>query len=423
MDEKMMSKMRKNNMKLFPIYEAIGLDYIFYYGIEVLFLSEVKGVSDSNIVLLSTIFSILAILVQIPMSIMENHIGKRKSLLIGNLLRSVSIILVIVSPNYTILIISNIIKSIGFALTGISASPLLNISIPETKNKPSTFSKIYGKGYSKYCYICATSTVFSGYLYTINPYIPVFLCLGFSLFSTLISYNFIEMRDIVKDNTKKVSMRASINDIKDGFKYIVKSPRLKSLMLMLGIIWGLLCLLATYQTTLLKNVNVSATYIGIIAAIVQIITGLTSKKANDFNNKFKNKSLTILALCMTLGAVIIGVVTILKIPYIIQLIIVTLIFCLRHAAKGVFQIVKNRYMNNFAKEDILSKIYAVYSIFANISRALISYVGSVVLLFMDIKYSTIAIGIIFTILVILVSFYMKPRVGLTPEEYKNKKII
>lgn len=423
MDEKKISKIRKSNMKLFPIYESIGLDYIFYYGIEVLFLSQVKGISDSNIVLLSSIFSILAILVQIPMSVVENKIGKRKSLLIGNLLRSISIALVIVAPNYAILIISNIIKSIGFALTDISTSPLLNISIPETNKKSSIFSKIYGKGYSKYCYICALSTVFSGYLYTINPYIPLLLCLVFSLFSTIVSYNFIEMKDIVKENYKKVNIKESIYDIKDGLKYIIKSPRLKSLMLMLGIIWGLLCLLATYQTTLLKNVNVSATYIGIIAAIVQIITGLTSKKANDFNNKFKNKSLTVLALCMTIGAIMIGIVMILKIPYIVQLLIITLIFCLRHAAKGVYQIVKNRYMNNFAKEDILSKIYAVYSIFANISRALISYVGSVLLLFMDIKYSTLVIGIMFTIIVVLVSLYMKPRVGLTPEEYKRKKII
>lgn len=42
MNEKKLSKIRKNNMKLYPIYKMIGLDWIFYYGIEVLFLTRSK---------------------------------------------------------------------------------------------------------------------------------------------------------------------------------------------------------------------------------------------------------------------------------------------------------------------------------------------------------------------------------------------
>ena len=302
-------KIRKRNMKLFTIYEAIGLDYIFYYGIEVLFLSQVKGVSDSNIVLLSSLYAIFMIIFQIPICGILNRNGKRKSILYGNILKLISILIIAIGSSFMEMALSQMIKALGFALTGVSVKPLLTDSIPETHNKGKIFSRIYGKGYSRYCYISAISTILSGYLYTVNPYIPIFLCGLAILISIIISYNFIE----IEENKEITTINENVQNILDGFKEIFKSERLKALLLMIGTIWGLLCLLSTYQTTLLKNMNISAIYIGIIAATVQIITGIFSKKANEFNEKNKNKSLTKMALGMTVGAIIIGGIVLLKI--------------------------------------------------------------------------------------------------------------
>lgn len=69
-------------MKLYTIYQMIGLDFIFYYGIEVLFLSQAKGISDANIVLSSSIYAMFHILLQMPMMVIVNKIGKRKSILL-----------------------------------------------------------------------------------------------------------------------------------------------------------------------------------------------------------------------------------------------------------------------------------------------------------------------------------------------------
>lgn len=69
-------------MKLYTIYQMIGLDFIFYYGIEVLFLSQVKGISDANIVLSTSIYAMFHILLQMPMMVIVNKIGKQKSILL-----------------------------------------------------------------------------------------------------------------------------------------------------------------------------------------------------------------------------------------------------------------------------------------------------------------------------------------------------
>ena len=41
----------KRNMKLYPYYVMFAYDLLFFYGIKVMFLSEVKGILDSQILL------------------------------------------------------------------------------------------------------------------------------------------------------------------------------------------------------------------------------------------------------------------------------------------------------------------------------------------------------------------------------------
>lgn len=333
-------------------------------------------------------------------------------------MRILSILLVIGCFNFGTLILARFVRAMAYCLTNVCLSPFLTASIPKTDKKGEIFSHIDGKGYSKYCYIAAISKVLSGYLFTINPYIPLILCLVALTFATIVAYNFIEIEEYTEEKVEKITFQENLKNIKEGLQYIIKSPRLKALMLMLGTIWGLLNLLDTYQTTLLKNLEISATYIGIIAAAVQMITGITSKKANEYNNKFKNKSLTILGIAITIGAMIIGATTILNIPFWLQLIIIITAFCIRHACKGVFQIIKKRYLGNFASNEILPKIYSSNEIICNLMKAIIGYIGSAILLVMDIRKGTLAIGGLFLIVVILISIYMRTRVGIEMKEEK-----
>lgn len=196
-----------------------------------------------------------------------NKIGKRKSILYGNVLKIVSVALVMCCFNYETLILSRFVKAIAFGLTNVCLSPFLNSSIPKTKKKGDVFSHVDGKGYSKYCYIAAISKVLSGIFFTVNPYIPMMLCVLALIFSTIISYNFIDVEEYTEEKIKPITMKENLKNVKEGFQYIFKSERLKALMLMLGVVWGLLNLLDTYQATLLKDIKISATYIGIIAAV------------------------------------------------------------------------------------------------------------------------------------------------------------
>lgn len=419
MTDMVLMKKRKSNMKLFPIYQMIGFDFIFYYAIQVLFLTQVKGISDANIVLASSIYAFSSIIVQVPISLFVDKVGKRNALVIGNALNVLCMIMVMICPNFICYVIEECINAIAFGIKNVTESSLLNSSIPECKSKSDIFTKIHSKGYSKYYYISAISTFVCGMLYDINPYIPIVLCIIFCVLGTIISTRFFEI-DNIKSNNKNVKY---VQDLKSAFSFILKSNRLRSLLIILGFIWGILILFGTYKITLLKDLKVSATYIGIISAVLSIMTGRMSKLSNKFNEKYKNKTLTIIGLMVTISFLLAGAISIMQIPFSLKISIIIMLYMIEATSSGVHGVIQNRYISNFAKPEILTKLYSANSIISNLLRMLVTFIGTIVLDNFNIKYAMIITGILFTVVMYLLYRYSKSKLGLKAEEYKKSDIV
>ena len=63
-------KSRKRNLKLYPKYLMFGFDLLFFYGIRVMYLTEVKGISDSQILLSAKVYALSMIIIQIPATLL-----------------------------------------------------------------------------------------------------------------------------------------------------------------------------------------------------------------------------------------------------------------------------------------------------------------------------------------------------------------
>ena len=72
------TKARKQNLKLYAMYRAISLDLIFYYAIEYLFLTEVKHLNPSSVVLGSAFYATFMVILQIPASVVVDRVGTKK---------------------------------------------------------------------------------------------------------------------------------------------------------------------------------------------------------------------------------------------------------------------------------------------------------------------------------------------------------
>ena len=416
MNKANLRKKRRNNRNLYPIYSSIGLDYMFYYGIKVLFLSQVKGITDAQIVLATSFYSLFAIVTQVPITILIHKIGKRKGLILGNLINAFAMFLVLICPNFGFYILSEFFSSVATSIKSITEASILDLSIPKFNKKGEFYTKLKRNGYSKYCYMYATSTLLAGLLYSINPYIPVIFCIGSCILATVLSCSFAE----IKEN--KEESEDYLQELKKSFKFIFKSKRLKPLLIMLGLIWGLRNLFDTYQVILLKEINISSTVIGIILAVLQLNRGTMSRFAGKLNTKFKNKTLTLMALMLTFSFLITGLVAIFKINIIVILMVILITGIISSGIEGIYQILNSKYLNNFSTSKMVSKIYGANTIMNNLLRMLVAFIGTLVLDNFNIKHTMIIVGIIFTVIAYLLYLYMKPRVGLKPDKYKPEDI-
>ena len=410
---------RKFNMKLYPTYEMIGYDVLFFYGIRVMFLSEVKGFTNSQIVLSSTLFAIYSIIFQSISTLIISKIGKKNGAITGNILLIFWAVLIMAIKSFTGLALAQLFFALAFTFKGVSEAGLLGISIPDSRFENEIFTSIDKRGFSRYCILSAITVVSAGYLYEINPYIPMVLCLIFILIATIISFNFAEIEK-KKDRTKE--NRKYIEELKEGFRFTMKSKRLRSLFIFTGVIWGVIALLDLYELALLQFLNVDPFLTGIIFAGIELVKGIFARLAPYFNKLFKNKSLVNISAVFSVGFILIGCVSILQINHELKIWIIAITLLILAALNGIAIILAKKYFNNFSNDEISPSIYTVKTISDNFFRIITTVIGSTILVYCNIDVSILVFGLILMIATVLIFNFAKNKLGLSPDEYSKKDI-
>ena len=221
MEEEQKIQMRKRNMKIFPICKKLGWDFIFFYTINFLFLTQVKGINAADIVLIDAFYSLFGILTQIPATFIIDLLGRKNSIILGNILNCTYMLIIIFSKNLLDLILAELVCSLAFAIKESAEPGILNMSIPPTKNKSKIFARINEKGVSGYYIINAIATVLAGFLYEINPYIPITLSLTVLIIVAILSTLYIE--PVQKTKKIKVQNYSPIKEFKESLLFILKS--------------------------------------------------------------------------------------------------------------------------------------------------------------------------------------------------------
>lgn len=415
-------QMRKRNMKLFPTYKKLAWDYLFYYSIDFLFLTQVKNISAANVVLANSIKYLFGIFIQIPANIIVEFLGRKNSIILGNILNCFYLLMFMMTGNLFDLILAKFISSLAVSIKEIAEPGLLNASIPPSKYKSNIFAKINSKGVSGFYILSAISKIIGGFLFEINGYIPMILCFITLIIVSAISMFYIE--PIKKSNSKSNTnntIKKQIKDIQDGFQFILKSERLKALILSASLIASFLSILANYRTSLLQDIGTPAYIISFAAAMFSASSAIGAKKQKEFNNNFKNKSIIIIALMASLSSIIAGILGLKAEQSYMITILIILSFLVGKFAHGIFYTIMDRYFRNFTNKDIDTKIFAVKNLFVNLVSAIMGIMASFLLNKMSTAYCMIIVGIIFTIMYILMGKYMKVRVGLKPEEYSKQE--
>lgn len=411
-------KGKQRNIKLYPIYKALSWDLLFYYAIIFLFFTQVKGISAADVLLAESTYPIFKVILLIPATILIDKIGKRKSLIIGNLFIAISSITYIFATNFEMVVLGQFFSAVGYIIKGICETNMLYDSLEKNEKRGTLFSKIDGRGSSLYYYIDGVSSVISGFLFTINGYLPMIFCLVINIISVIMSMNFSEI-DYMEEKTK-VSVKKEFNDLRKSLKGIFQSPRLRNLLIFGAVFCGILSTLTTLRSSFLSDINVPAQYFGIIFAVFGIISGIFAKNQYRIHNRFRNKTLAVLTLPVVISCIFLGLWCNVGENNTILLIVTMSVFFIQYAAKGPFYTLMRQYLNNFTTSSLRNKISSSYNMLDSLARASISFLASFLLRYTTTANTLTIIGCIATVIIVLMLDSMRNKVGLKLEEYGEK---
>lgn len=420
MDKRMLSR---NNIKLFPIYKMFAWDLLFYYAISFLFLTQVKSFTASEILFADAFYPVFRIISQIICVNITDLLGKQKSLILGNVLVSASILFIILGNNLSILIFSFFIQAVGYNFKTLCEPTILSDSIPHSNYSSNVYSKFDATGNTLFYILDSIFSIIAGFLFVVNPYIPMVMCFVFCLISTIICLSFNEIPSDSKTDKVHTSFILYFKDTLITFKQIIKSGRLRCLLIFSACLTSLLLVFPTLRSSLLMDIGLPEQYFGIIVAAMQIISSFTSKKQKWFHKTFKNRALSWFALPLVTSFIITGLLVICNINFKFSLMASLLTIIIVGIIKGPYYSLITRYFNSFSNPSVNTKIFAVKSLLENIVRMILSLFASFLLSVTTTGYSFVIIGCILFVLFIFLLDYMKTKVGLKPEEYPEEDLI
>lgn len=326
--------------------------------------------------------------------------------------------MVILSQNLVELLLAEILAALGYALKDIASPSILNESIPITKKKSDIFAKLSGRAMSGYYVLNAISLIISGFLYNINGYIPMFLALGIVLITFILANAFYEPLEFQEEKRDKDS-----ENFKQTLGFIFSSGRLKSLILYSSVMISLINILASTEIYLIEKLKVPSGAIGVSFAVLGMISAWAAKKQDIFHRVFRNKSLTVLGIAISLSCIFSILGFIFRLPISITLIIIFIAYIFKYIVVGIYQVLISKYLSNFTNAKIDAKIFTVQIFINSIVSAVLGVIASIALDRFGIVTTICMLGIIFLILFIIIIIYMKNKLGLKPSEYAETEIM
>ncbi len=414
------AKDKQINVNLYTRYKTFSWDVLFYYAIIFLFFTQTKGINAADVLLAESFYPIFKMVFLIPATILINSIGKRKSLIIGNSFICIAIFVYIIAFDFAFVVLGELLSAIGFIIKGICESNILYDSLEKDEKRGSIFAKIEGKGTSYYYYVDAISSVIAGFLFAVNGYIPMILCLIMTIVSIYLSTKF---KDI--DEKQKITKHQVVKECKDlwnSFKLFNKSPRLKNLIFFGALVSAIILSITMLRSSIMQDIGIPAEYFGIIFAVLGLISGISAKNEYRFHKKFKNKTLASLAIPLVFSCMILGLICNLNISYEVNVITVLVVFLVQYIARGPFYPLIKRYLNNFTTASLRTKISSSFNFLENILRFLITFLASNLLRVTTTANTFIILGCILGVIIVLMLDNMRKKVGLKPEQYSERDI-
>ncbi len=378
------SKYINKFVKIYPYLKGFTDDLLFFIAIDTLFFTTQKGLSEQQIVMLTTISSIFSIVFRLLLIKVIERIGNTKSVRLGMILLLFSAIFITFGKSYFVLALGKIVYEIAWVFKDMENVMLKNnLSVI---GKSDFYAKIAGKGMTIYAFLTFIVSLTSGVLFNKDPHLPMYLCIVICLIATVMYFY---MKDVSSSNvTKRVKRNNKIN----------LPSIIWSILISYCIFYGIISasqtnskLLIQYELSDVYDISKVSIYLSIIVAFSRVARLASNIIFHKVYSKIKDKSIIILS-SMLFSAFIFIILGYFIDIEVIKFVMMSIGFCIILGVRDPFRLyIQDTILKLASKED--SQAAMSYMQFARkIGTTICSLVISAVLLKWSMIYVMFGIG-------------------------------
>ena len=387
-------KYLKKFVKIYPYLKGATDDLLFFIAIDSLFYTVAKGLSAQQIVFLTTMSSMFSLFFRMTLIKVIKKIGNTKSVRLGMGLLLTSSLFITFGNSYLWIMIGKIIYEIAWVFKDMEGVMLKNNLI--VLGKADEYAKVSNIGMNVYSFLTLIVALSSGFLFNINPYLPMYLCITICLGAFIIYFY---MKDISNDN---IIITENKKKVKVKFSKIIWIILLSYAIFFGAVIEGQYNgkLLIQYELSNIYDISKVSMYLGIIVTISRVSRLLSNIIFGKVYYKIKDKSLLILTTMLFLAFVFIIIGYFIKFT-ILRFILMSVGFCIILSVRDPIKLYSNDIILKLVKPEEKQEAISYLQFAKKLGTTVCSLLASAILLKWQMIYVMIGICILSIIEIII----------------------
>ena len=371
--------------KMYPLYDGLSKDLLFYIAIDTLFLSVAKGFSAFQISFLGVVPTFICILMQPILLKSVKKLGNVNASRVGTFMLLLSAILKTFGTTFLVISIAQVLYDGAFVFKSMESISLRNNL--EYQNNSPAYMRIRGASNTIYATATFIIAIVAGPLFNISPYLPMYLCITFCLITCILSFSFYEVKiNNLQDETEK----------KDENKKRKKGKM--SRIILMGLISNTIFLnvvvvgqqdsklFIQYQLTDWYGIAKTAMYLSLIVASSRLVRIILNIAFNRYYIKFKNQVPIILSIILAIGFLSIILGAVLPLHNIIKVLLMALGFDLIIPMRDTFIIYMEDLMLKNTEKIEQQEVFANMEILRKLGKVSMNFLVSLLVIKLDLFY-------------------------------------
>lgn len=365
----------KRNRILLYIYEFISTMILFYI-VDTLFYLE-RGISSSAYMFFVVVMYITKLIFEIPSGILADKYGKKKILLISQIMFIISTIIFIFAYNYTVFIIAIIIASLQKCFS----TGIVNSFLYESLKEKEKFNKVLFIKNTMYCISYMIAMLLGGYLGEKYGLIIDYYVTLIPLILGLIIICFI--KDTI--NNKESNMKRKIDILRNGITEIKNNKFIKNIIFINATMLVIIKLVEESHPEYSIRIGLTESQIGIYTALILVFCIIGEYFGIKLNGEKKY-------VFIILNPIFVGI-SILLLGYLNSKTGIIFLLTLYIFSESFNNIIFTEIHNNISSKSRVT-IESIISLLESIIGIILGIINSICLSFVSVYQSYIILGII-----------------------------